>query len=86
MLKTPEKHWDFAKCAGLRMVISLSSMRARAWETTKIPPATLRTRLILQSSATKISSPVRSQNLSFRTRDFLPQPLGIRPPVEAPPL
>ena len=59
MLKNPQKHWDFAKCAGLRMVISLSAMRARAWKTTKIPSATLRTRLILEQSDVHCSSPVR---------------------------
>jgi hypothetical protein len=59
MLKNPQKHWDFAKCAGLRMVISLSAMRARAWKTTKIPSATLRTRLIHEHFATHGSSLVR---------------------------
>ncbi len=46
MFKNPQKHWLFARCAGLRGVISLSSMRVRVWELTKIPPATLRTGLI----------------------------------------
>ena len=59
MLKNPQKYRDFAKCAGLRMVISLSAMRARAWKTTKIPPATLRTRLIHEQSDVHGSSPVR---------------------------
>ena len=59
MLKNPQKHWDFAKCAGLRMVISLSAMRARAWKTTKIPSATLRTRPFHQPSAAHGSSLVR---------------------------
>jgi hypothetical protein len=67
MLKNPQKHWDFAKCAGLRMVISLSAMRARAWKTTKIPPATLRTRLIHEQSVAHVSSPVRCSIESFRT-------------------
>lgn len=59
MSKNPQKHWDFAKCAGLRMVVSLSSMRARAWESTKIPSATLRTRLFHEQSAAHVSSLVR---------------------------
>lgn len=59
MSKNSKNHWDFAKCAGLRMVISLSAMRARAWKTTKTPSATLRTRLIRHSSAANGSRPVR---------------------------
>jgi hypothetical protein len=43
MFKNTQKHCVFVDCAGLRGVVSLSSMRVRAWELTKIPPATLRT-------------------------------------------
>lgn len=46
MLKNTQKHCVFVDCAGLLGVISLSSMRVRAWELTKIPPTTLRTWLI----------------------------------------
>jgi hypothetical protein len=42
MFKNTQKHCVFVDCAGLLGVISLSSMRVRAWELTKIPPATLR--------------------------------------------
>ena len=59
MSENLQKHWDFAKCAGLRMVISLSSMRVRAWKITKIPSATLRTRLFHQHFAAHGSSLVR---------------------------
>lgn len=72
MSKNPQKHWDFAKCAGLRMVVSLSSMRARAWESTKIPSATLRTRCNRGLSATQNSSPVRSPNATLRTAGCSP--------------
>ena len=67
MLKNPQKHWDFAKCAGLRMVISLSAMRARAWKTTKVPSATRRTRCNRGFLVTQCSSPVRSPNETLRT-------------------
>ncbi|MFM2220173.1 MAG: hypothetical protein RL240_4491, partial [Planctomycetota bacterium] len=43
MFKNTQKHCVFVDCAGLLGVVSLSSMRVRAWELTKIPPATLRT-------------------------------------------
>ncbi len=59
MFKNHQKHWDFRKCAGLRWVISLSSMRVRAWKTTKIPGATRRTRLFHEHSAAHGSSLVR---------------------------
>lgn len=82
MSKNPQKHWDFAKCAGLRMVISLSSMRVRAQKITKIPSATLRTRLIQEQSATNGSSPVRCPNRS-RTIDFSLLPSGMHPSLVA---
>ena len=72
MSKNLQKHWDFAKCAGLRMVVSLSSMRARARESTKIPSATLRTRCNRGLSATQCSSPVWSPNETHRTAGCSP--------------
>ena len=72
MSKNPQKHWDFAMCAGLRMVVSLSSMRARARESTKIPSATLRTRCNRGLSATQCSSPVWSPNETLRTAGCCP--------------
>ena len=67
MFKNLQKHWDFRKCAGLRRVVSLSSMRARAWKTTKVPCATRRTRCNRGLSATHCSSPARSPNETLRT-------------------
>ncbi len=67
MFKNLQKHWDFRKCAGLRRVVSLSSMRARAWKTTKVPSATRRTRCNRSLLVTKCSSPVRSPNETLRT-------------------
>jgi hypothetical protein len=67
MSKNLQKHWGFRKCAGLRRVVSLSSMRARAWKTTKVPSATRRTRCNRGLSATQCSSPVRSPNETLRT-------------------
>lgn len=67
MSKNLQKHWDFRKCAGLRRVVSLSSMRARAWKTTKVPSATRRTRCNRSLLVTKCSSPVRSPNETLRT-------------------
>ena len=67
MFKNLQKHWDFRKCAGLRRVVSLSSMRARAWKTTKVPSATRRTRCNRGLLVTQCSSPVRSPNETLRT-------------------
>ena len=85
MLKNPQKHWDFAKCAGLRMVISLSAMRARAWKTTKIPSATLRTRLVHKQSDVHGSSPVRCP-IRSRTIEFSLMFSGMYPSAAADPL
>gem|GEM_PF-2784220 len=67
MSENLQKHWDFRKCAGLRRVVSLSSMRVRAWKTTKVPSATRRTRCNRCLLATQCSSPVRSPNETLRT-------------------
>ncbi len=67
MSKNPQKHWDLSKCAGLRRVVSLSAMRARAWKTTKVPSATRRTRRIFLSSSTRSSSPLSAPNESLPT-------------------
>ncbi len=67
MSKNLQKHWDFRKCAGLRRVVSLSSMRARAWKTTKVPSATRRTRRICDSVLGTSSRPVRTHNDASRT-------------------
>ena len=72
MIKNLQKHWDFRKCAGLRRVVSLSSMRARAWKTTKVPSATRRTRCNRSLLVTKCSSPVRSPNETLRTAGCSP--------------
>ena len=67
MSKNLQKHWGFRKCAGLRRVVSLSSMRARAWKTTKVPSATRRTRLILDQTVAYVSSPVRCPSETLQT-------------------
>ncbi len=67
MSKNPQKHWDLSKCAGLRRVVSLSAMRARAWKTTKVPSATRRTRRVFLSSSTRSSSPLSAPNESLPT-------------------
>jgi len=64
--KNPQKHWDFANCARLRWVISLSSICVRAWELTKVTGAIWRTGLNSDSSAAQIPRPGRTTNESSR--------------------